>query len=75
LRATGRGGEASKLLSKILYLASEVTSADFGPTNQQLEVQKLLEERVRTYQGQFDDLRKTDVSALSELLRGPSIPQ
>ncbi|MCX6552649.1 MAG: hypothetical protein NTY02_16875, partial [Acidobacteria bacterium] len=73
LRATGRGGEASKLLSKILYLANEMGSADFKPTDQQLEVQMLLEERVRTCQKQFDELRKTELAAFNELLRKRNI--
>jgi len=62
LQARGRGG--SKLARKLSYLASELASSDFKPTNQQLDVQKLLEERLATCQGQFDALRARDLPAL-----------
>src|SRR5205085_3926150 len=58
LRSTGRGQDTvrwgAKLLGKISYLANELGSSDDRPTNQQLEVQKLLEERITTYRGQLD---------------------
>lgn len=75
LRATGRGGEASKLLSKIVYLATEVASADFGPTDQQVQLQKLLEERVRIYQRQLAKICGTDVAAFNALLLKYNIPR
>jgi hypothetical protein len=63
-----RAGGGSKLARKLSYLASELASSDFKPTNQQLEVQKLLEERLATYQQQFDALRARDLPAFNELL-------
>ncbi len=72
LQVRPRGG--SKLARKLSYLASQLASSDFKPTNQQLEVQKLLEERLATWQGQFDALRARDLPALNELLRQRKVP-
>ena len=46
-----------------------VASADFKPTDQQLEVQKLLEEQLQTAQSQLGELLDRDLAAFSELLR------
>jgi len=48
--------------------------SDFKPTNQQLDVQKLLEERLATFRGLFDSLRARDLPALNELLRQRKVP-
>ena len=72
LQVRARGG--SKLATKLSYLASELASSDFKPTNQQLEVQQLLEERLATFRGLFDSLRARDLSALNELLRQRKVP-
>jgi photosystem II stability/assembly factor-like uncharacterized protein len=52
LRMTGRGQDGvrwgSKLQSKLVYLANGLMSGDFRPTNQQVEVQKELEDRLRS---------------------------
>jgi hypothetical protein len=72
LRLTGRLARAASeptLMSKIAYLASELASADFKPTSQQLEVQKLLEERVTSYRDQLDKLLSRDLDAFNGLLR------
>jgi photosystem II stability/assembly factor-like uncharacterized protein len=66
LQVRARGG--SKLARKLSYLASELASSDFKPTNQQLQVQKLLAERLATCEAQFDGLRARDLSALKALL-------
>jgi photosystem II stability/assembly factor-like uncharacterized protein len=66
LQVRARGG--SKLARKLSYLASELASSDFKPTNQQLEVQKLLAERLASCQAQFDGLRARDLPALKALL-------
>jgi len=63
-----RAGGGSKLARKLSYLASELASSDFKPTNQQLEVQKLLEERLATCQRQLDALRARDLPAFNEML-------
>ena len=58
LRSTGRGQDTvrwgAKLLGKINYLANGLASADNRPTNQQLEVQKLLFELGLAFGGEGD---------------------
>jgi photosystem II stability/assembly factor-like uncharacterized protein len=76
LRLTGPPGHTweSRLARKLSYLASQLASADFKPTDQQLEVQRLLEERLASCQSQFDALRARDLLALNELLRQRNLP-
>jgi photosystem II stability/assembly factor-like uncharacterized protein len=72
LRLTGPDGArwATKLIEKMVYLANRgVASADFPPTDQQLEVQQLLEERLQTAQSQLDEVLDRDLAAFNELLR------
>ena len=72
LRLTGPDGQrwAAKLLTKMIYLADRgVASADFPPTDQQLEVLQLLEEQLATAQSQLDELLDRDLAAFNELLR------
>ena len=77
LRSTGRGQDTvrwgAKLLGKISYLANELGSSDDRPTNQQLEVQKLLEERITTYRGQLDASGR-DASTFNDALRRRNLP-
>jgi photosystem II stability/assembly factor-like uncharacterized protein len=77
LRATGRGQDGvrwgAKLLGKINYLANELVSADSRPTNQQVEVQKLLEERIAAYRGQLDEVT-LDITAFNDTLRRKNLP-
>lgn len=58
LRMTGRGQDGvrwgAKLQSKFVYLANGLMSGDFRPTNQQIEVQKELEERLRSLSNDLD---------------------
>ena len=76
LRLTGPPGHTweSRLARKLSYLASQLASADFTPTGQQLEVQKLLEERLATCHAQFDALRARDLPAFNQLLRQRNVP-
>ncbi len=78
LRSTGRGQDTvrwgAKLLGKINYLANGLASADDGPTSQQLEAQKILEERIATYRGQIDAAGRSDVSALNDTLKRRNLP-
>jgi hypothetical protein len=70
--ATGPAAEVGatpKLLGKMLYLANELASADFKPTNQQLEVQKLFEERLTSYRSDLDGLRAHELVTFAELVR------
>jgi hypothetical protein len=76
-RITGRGQDGvrwgSQLLGKLNYLANGLASGDFRPTSQQLEVQKVLEERLRKQRSDLDALLGTDLRALNELMRGRGI--
>jgi photosystem II stability/assembly factor-like uncharacterized protein len=76
-RATGRGQDGvrwgSQLLSKLSYLAGGLASADFRPTSQQLEVQKVLEERLRKQQSDLDAVFGKELKALNELMRGRGV--
>jgi hypothetical protein len=78
LRATGRGQDGvrwgAKLYGKFLYLANGLMSGDFGPTNQQIEVQKELEGRLRGLAGQFDAFQAGDLAKLNEQLRKRNLP-
>ena len=78
LRSTGRGQDTvrwgAKLLGKINYLANGLASADNRPTDQQVEVQKVLEERIATYRGSVDAIGRTDVSALNDALKRRNLP-
>jgi hypothetical protein len=77
LRATGRGQDGvrwgSQLLGKFGYLAGGLASTDFRPTNQQIEVQKVLEERLRKHQTDLDALMGKDLKVLNELMRGRGV--
>ena len=77
LRTTGRGQDGvrfgARLLSKIGYLANGLASADFRPTDQQLEVQKVLREDLRKQQASLAGLVSKELKALNELMRGRGI--
>ena len=60
---------AAKLLSRFNYLANGISGSDFRPTDQHLEVAKLLGERLQTQVGQLRGLVDKDVGAFNELLR------
>ena len=78
LRLTGRGQDGvrfgARLLSKIGYLANGLASADFRPTDQQLEVHKVLQEQLRKHQAAAGALLDKDLKALNELMRGRGVP-
>lgn len=65
---------AAKLVSRFGYLANGIAASDFRPTDQQLEVQKLLAERLRAAVAQFDGLVQKDLAGLNTLLRSRNIP-
>jgi len=78
LRQTGTGQDGirfgAKLISKLNYLANGLAGADFKPTDQQLEVQKGLEQQLRSHLAALDGLMSRDVGALNDLLRKRNIP-
>jgi hypothetical protein len=65
---------AAVLISRFGYLAGGLSNADFRPTNQHAEVQKLLAERVRNALTRFDTLVEKDLGAFNDLLRRRNIP-
>ena len=64
----------AKLISRFGYLANGMSNTDFRPTDQQLEVQKLLAERVRARAADFDAIAAADLAALNQMLRSRNIP-
>jgi photosystem II stability/assembly factor-like uncharacterized protein len=78
LRATGRGQDGvrfgAKLVNRISYLANELGSADFKPTNQQHEVVTLHQERVKTHRTQLEMARSRDLDAFNEMLKKKGLP-
>lgn len=78
LRLTGNGQDnvrfAAALLANLPYLANGLSNGDFRPTNQQVEVQALLKEQVRTAVSALDALLANDLAALNALLRSKNVP-
>jgi len=72
-RLTGQGQDTvrwpPKLLTKINYLANGLAGSDFGPTNQQREVQALLHGQFMTLRSRLDEVVKTDVANFNKLVR------
>jgi len=50
-----------------------MSNADFRPTDQHLEVQKLLAERLRARLGDFDAIAAGDLAAFNQMLRSRNI--
>ncbi len=78
VRMTGQGQDGvrwgAKLQGKLVYLANGLMSGDFGPTAQQLEVQKVLEGRLRSLASDLETLFTRDVGAFNEQLRARNLP-
>jgi photosystem II stability/assembly factor-like uncharacterized protein len=64
----------SKLISKINYLANGLASGDFKPTSQQIEVQKVLEGRLRDTLGQVESLLSKELGGFNDTLRKKNVP-
>jgi len=77
LRLTGGGQDgvrfAAKLISKLGYLANGMASADFSPTNQHGEVQRILNTELRTNLTALDALFAGELAALNRLLTAKSL--
>ncbi|HSW28220.1 MAG TPA: hypothetical protein VLH75_01890 [Longimicrobiales bacterium] len=73
LRLTGRGQDGirfeAKLIQKLNYLTGALAGGDFRPTDQQVEVQKLLNGKVSEQLGALEAILRNDVGALNALLR------
>jgi photosystem II stability/assembly factor-like uncharacterized protein len=72
LKITRTGQDAirfpSRLVERIAYLASVVAVSDFPPTDQALEVHKILQQRLADYSSELDELLKGKFAAFLELL-------
>lgn len=78
LRQTGGGQDgvrfSAKLISKLGYLANGLASADFRPTDQQVEVQGILKEELRAHLTELESLLGGELGALNSLLRTKNVP-
>jgi len=77
-KATGKGEDqwrwAPTLIDKLSYLEGEVTSSDFPPTQQQVQVNQELAQQVASHRAAFDQLLTTDLAAFNAALRSKKIP-
>ena len=78
LRLTGGGQDGvrfgSKLLAKLNYLANGVSSSDYRPTNQHVEVQGILNGELKTHLARLDGLLDKELTAFNALLRSRNVP-
>jgi hypothetical protein len=78
LRLTGAGQDGvrfgSKLIGKLGYLATGLAGGDFRPTDQQVEVQRLLAGQLVAHLAALDALVTGDLAALNRLLASRNIP-
>jgi hypothetical protein len=74
---TGQGQDTvrfpPKLISKINYLASGVSSGDFPPNTQQVEVHAMLKAQLATLRKRLDDVVGTDLGNFNRMLRDKNI--
>jgi photosystem II stability/assembly factor-like uncharacterized protein len=77
ITATGRGQDflrfPSQLLEKLAHLADTLQLSDFAPTEQQLEVQKVLESQLAATVTDLEGVVTGDVRAFNEMLQRRSI--
>jgi photosystem II stability/assembly factor-like uncharacterized protein len=73
LRLTGQGQDAvrfeARLLQKLGYLTNGITASDFGPTDQEVEVQALLHTQLQEHLAAVERLVREEVAPLNERLR------
>jgi photosystem II stability/assembly factor-like uncharacterized protein len=73
LRLTGQGQDGvrfeSRTLGKLGYLSGALAESDFRPTDQQAEVQGILNAQVREQVEALDALLRSDLAALNQMLR------
>ena len=77
-RATGRGQDIlrwpQRLSEQLQYLAGEVESSDFAPTESQRQVASLLNSQVRAVRAEFDRVTTGDVAAFNQMLQQRKVP-
>jgi photosystem II stability/assembly factor-like uncharacterized protein len=78
LRLTDRGQDGvrfgAKLISKINYLANGLANSDFKPTDQQLEVKRVLEERLHSTLDPLEGVLSKELDAFNKMLRNKNVP-
>jgi hypothetical protein len=78
MKATGRGQDnvrwTPKLIEKIGYLANEVESSDYKPTNQQVAVHDELKEQGATQMQHLKLLLEKEIADFNALLRQRNVP-
>ncbi|HEY7856574.1 MAG TPA: hypothetical protein VIC32_09020 [Terriglobales bacterium] len=76
-KATGKGEDQWRweptLIDKLSYLESEVTSSDFAPTTQQVEVNQELARQVTSHRQQLNQIVAKDVVAFNDSLKAKGI--
>ncbi len=77
LRLTGQGQDGvrfgAQLLQKLGYLTRNVSVVDFPPTDQDLEVQQILHDRLLQHMEALEALVDGDLAALNALLRAKGL--
>jgi photosystem II stability/assembly factor-like uncharacterized protein len=77
LRLTGQGQDAvrfeARLLQKLGYLTNGITASDFGPTDQEVEVQALLHTQLQEHLAAVERLVREEVAPLNERLRARGV--
>jgi len=77
MRLTGRGQDDVRwtpmVMQKIDYLVSEVSSSDFAPTTQQVQVAQILKQQGDEAQHDINQIMSTDVASFNNLLRERNI--
>lgn len=66
---------AAKLLSRFNFLANGISSSDFRPTDQHMEVAKVLQDRLKGELGSIGAAVEKDVAAFNDMLRRQSAGQ
>jgi hypothetical protein len=78
LRQTGAGQDGvrfgAKLISKLGYLANGISSSDFKPTDQHVEVQQILNTELKGHLTALDALLAKDIVAFNDLLKQKNAP-
>jgi DNA-binding FrmR family transcriptional regulator len=77
-RATGRGQDAlrwpERLTEQLQYLAGQVESSDYAPTESQRQVASLLSTQLKAVRAEFDRVTTGDVTAFNTMLQQRKVP-
>ena len=77
-RATGRGQDdlrwPERLSEQLRYLAGEIESSDYAPTESQRQVASLLDTQLKAVRSDFDKVTTGDVTAFNTMLQQRKVP-